>query len=74
LPGRKKFIIKAQDLSEKNIFIQCVILNIKQWNNPYFSYNERKRRGTGFFISPKPNKKLEKQVDLIALNTLVGNE
>ena len=69
LSGNKTFNVSAQDLGDKNIYIQKVILNGKDWVKPYFHYDELKNGGKlEFFMGPKPNKKWGQIVDFSELD------
>jgi predicted alpha-1,2-mannosidase len=73
LEGEKTFTMRAENLTEQNIYIQKVTLNGKQWNRPYFSYDELKNGGELVFsMGPKPNKKWGLQVDFSELNDVKG--
>ena len=71
LPGNKAFTITAENLTEQNIYIQKVKLNGKDWNKPYFSYDELKNGGELMFtMGPKPNKKWGTEVNFPELNSV----
>lgn len=64
LEGGKQFSMKAENLTEKNIYIQKVVLNGRELKKPYFMYNELKKGGElVFYMGPKPNKKWGQEVD-----------
>lgn len=64
------FTMKANNLSEKNIYIQEVTLNGKKWNKPYFFYSDLKNGGVLLFtMGPKPNKKWGTEVNFGELET-----
>jgi predicted alpha-1,2-mannosidase len=57
LSNGKKFTTIAENLSEKNIYIQSVKLNGKDWAKPYLPYSELKDGGTIIYtMGPEPNK------------------
>lgn len=69
LPADKTFKVTAQNVNNKNIYIQSVKLNGKEWNKPYFHYDELKNGGEMVFtMGPKPNKKWGKTVDFSELD------
>jgi len=69
LEGGKTFIMKAENLSEENIYIQKVILNGKEWNKPYFMYSDIIIGGElVFHMGPKPNKKWGREINFGELN------
>ena len=54
----KTFTIKAHKLSSKNIYIQSVRLNGKNWNKSYIYHQDIIRGGIlEFVMGPKPNKR-----------------
>ena len=58
LSNGKVFTMLAQDLSDKNIYVQAVRLNGKDWNTPLLPYAELKDGGELVFtMGPKPNEK-----------------
>jgi len=68
LAADKTFTMSAQNLNDKNIYIQKVMLNGKEWNKPYFHFDELKNGGElVFFMGPKPNKKWGTKVDFAEL-------
>jgi predicted alpha-1,2-mannosidase len=57
LSNGKDFTIVAENLSEKNIYIQSVKLNGKPWNKPYLPFAELASGGTIVYtMGPEPNK------------------
>jgi len=53
----KSFTITAENVSDKNMYIQSVRLNGEELNNSYISYNDIMKAGNIHFImSDKPNK------------------
>ena len=57
LSNGKTFTMIAENLSDKNIYIQSVKLNGKAWTSPFLPYREMKDGGTIVFtMGPKPNK------------------
>lgn len=58
LSNGKKFTTIAENLSEKNIYIQSVKLNGKDWTRPFLPYSELKDGGQIIYtMGPEPNKK-----------------
>ena len=58
LSNGKDFHIAANNLSDKNIYVQSVRLNGKDWNSPFLPYSELKNGGTIIFeMGSQPNKK-----------------
>jgi len=56
LQNRKTFRILANKSSRQNKFIQSAILNGKQWNKPWFSWNDIKDGGVlELEMGPRPN-------------------
>ena len=56
LSNGKTFTMRAEDLSEQNIYVQSVKLNGKDWNTPFLPYRELKNGGTLVFrLGPRPN-------------------
>ena len=54
----KTFTMKANKLSEKNIYIQAVTLNGKAWDKIYIKHEDLMNGGELVFnMGPKPNKK-----------------
>ncbi|RKD92455.1 GH92 family glycosyl hydrolase [Mangrovibacterium diazotrophicum] len=54
----KTFTMKANKLSEKNIYIQSVTLNGKAWDKTYINHEDLMNGGELVFnMGPKPNKK-----------------
>ena len=57
LSNGKTFTMIAENLSEKNIYIQSVKLNGKDWTQPFLPYSELKDGGTIVYrMGPEPNK------------------
>lgn len=57
LSNGKDFTMRADNFSDRNIYIQSVQLNGKAWNSPFLPYNELKNGGTLIFeMGPQPNK------------------
>ncbi|MCS3795524.1 GH92 family glycosyl hydrolase [Niastella sp. OAS944] len=58
LPGKKTFSLKVEQNSEKNIYIQRVILNGKPWPNSYITHQQIMQGGTMTIVmGSKPNLK-----------------
>ena len=58
LGNGKKFTMRANNISEKNSYIQDVKLNGKSWNKSFIPYSELENGGELIFkMSSKPNKK-----------------
>ncbi len=56
LSNGKKFTMTAENISDKNIYIQSVKLNGKNWNSPFLPYRELKKGGTLVFtMGPQPS-------------------
>jgi predicted alpha-1,2-mannosidase len=57
LANGKTFAITADGISDKNIYVQSVRLNGKDWNNPFLPYAELKNGGTlAFVMGPEPSR------------------
>ncbi|MGD8778019.1 MAG: GH92 family glycosyl hydrolase [Ignavibacteria bacterium] len=57
LENGKKIIIKTENLSEKNIYVQSLTLNGKKINGPFINHNDIANGGSLVFeMSSKPNK------------------
>jgi predicted alpha-1,2-mannosidase len=57
LSNGKTFTMIAENLSEKNIYIQSVMLNGKDWTRPFLPYRELKDGGTIVYqMGPEPNR------------------
>jgi predicted alpha-1,2-mannosidase len=57
LSNGKKFTMTAENLSDKNIYVQSVRLNGKNWDSPFLPYKELKRGGTlAFTMGPQPSR------------------
>ena len=62
LSNGKTFTMTAENLSEKNIYIQSVKLNGKNWTQPFLPYSELKDGGRIVYsMGPTPNKKWTQQ-------------
>ena len=62
LSNGKTFTMTAENLSEKNIYIQSVKLNGKDWTQPFLPYSELKDGGRIVYsMGPTPNKKWTQQ-------------
>lgn len=58
LPGKKTFSLKVEQNSQKNIYIQRVILNGKPWPNSYITHQQIMQGGTMTIVmGSKPNLK-----------------
>lgn len=58
LPNKKTFSLKVEQNSEKNIYIQRVILNGKPWPNSYITHQQIMQGGTMTIVmGSKPNLK-----------------
>ena len=56
LSNGKKFTMRAENLSDQNIYVQSVKLNGRSWNTPFLPYRELKNGGTLVFtMGPQPN-------------------
>jgi predicted alpha-1,2-mannosidase len=63
LPGKKTFSLKVEQNSEKNIYIQRVILNGKPWPNSYITHQQLMQGGTMTIVmGSKPNLKFGQSV------------
>lgn len=57
LAGGKTFTVLANDLSDKNIYIQAVTLNGRQYEKSYLRHQDLVKGGTLVFeMGPRPNK------------------
>jgi predicted alpha-1,2-mannosidase len=55
LSNGKTFTMIAEKLSDRNVYIQSVVLNGKKWNAPFLPYDELKNGGTIVFtMGPRP--------------------
>ncbi|MFA4948727.1 MAG: GH92 family glycosyl hydrolase [Candidatus Krumholzibacteriia bacterium] len=55
LSSGKTFTMIAEKLSDRNVYIQSVVLNGKSWNVPFLPYDELKNGGRIVFtMGPKP--------------------
>ncbi|HWI59215.1 MAG TPA: glycoside hydrolase family 92 protein, partial [Bacillota bacterium] len=53
----KKFTMTARNLTDRNIYVQSVRLNGKNWNSVFLPYSELKKGGTlEFTMGPQPNR------------------
>ena len=58
LPNKKTFSLKVEQNSEKNIYIQRVMLNGKPWPNSYITHQQIMQGGTMTIVmGSKPNEK-----------------
>ncbi|MGV8814527.1 MAG: GH92 family glycosyl hydrolase [Gelidibacter sp.] len=58
LPNKKTFIIEAENVSDKNFYIQSATLNGKDFNKTAISHEEMLKGGTLHFVmGAQPNKK-----------------
>jgi predicted alpha-1,2-mannosidase len=56
LSNGKKFAMTAENISDKNIYVQSVKLNGKNWDSPFLPYNELKDGGKIIFtMGPQPS-------------------
>jgi putative alpha-1,2-mannosidase len=56
LSNGKKFTMTAENISDKNIYIQSVKLNGKNWDSPFLPYKALKKGGTiAFTMGPQPS-------------------
>lgn len=56
LSNGKKFTMTAENLSDRNIYVQSVQLNGKSWNSPFLPYKELKDGGKiEFTMGPQPS-------------------
>ena len=54
---RQTLTVVAQDLSDKNIYVQSLTVNGKPWTSPFLPYREIKDGGQLVFVmGPEPNK------------------
>lgn len=57
LSSGKTITMRAENLSDENIYIQSVRLNGKDWDSPFLPYDELKNGGAiTFTMGPEPNK------------------
>jgi predicted alpha-1,2-mannosidase len=57
LPGGKTFTVIAEELTEKNIYIQSARLNGREWDGAYLRHEDVVRGGKlVFLMGPTPNK------------------
>jgi predicted alpha-1,2-mannosidase len=58
LSNGKDFIMTAENISDKNMYVQSVKLNGKEWNIPFLPYDQLKNGGTiAFTMGAEPNQK-----------------
>ena len=58
LENGKSFRVEAKNQSDKNVYVEKVLLNGKQIDRLYITHDEIMQGGTlTFYMSPKPNKK-----------------
>lgn len=69
LDNGKSILIRADKLSDKNIYIQKVMINGKEWNKPYFMFDQISNGGEiAFTMGSKPYKNWGKLVDFTELD------
>ena len=57
LSNGKTFTMTAENISDKNLYVQSVQLNGKPWDSPFLPYAELKDGGSiAFTMGPEPNK------------------
>jgi predicted alpha-1,2-mannosidase len=57
LSNGKIFTMTAENLSDRNMYVQSVELNGKTWNSPFLPFSELKDGGSIVFVmGPEPNK------------------
>jgi putative alpha-1,2-mannosidase len=57
LPNGKELSMEAKGLSDKNIYVQSLKVNGKDWVNPFLPYDEIKDGGTLVFtMGPRPSR------------------
>ena len=57
LSDGKNFTMTAKNLSDKNIYVQSVKLNGKNWDSPFLPYSQLKKGGTiEFTMGPQPSR------------------
>ena len=57
LSNGKDFTMTAENISDKNIYVQSVKLNGKNWDSPFLPHSELKDGGTiAFTMGPEPSK------------------
>jgi putative alpha-1,2-mannosidase len=55
LSNGKSFTMVARNISEKNIYVQSVRVNDKNWESPFLPYDELKNGGRiDFTMGPQP--------------------
>jgi predicted alpha-1,2-mannosidase len=56
LSNGSSITMNAEDISERNIYVQSVRLNGKNWDSPFLPYQELKKGGTiQFTMGPRPS-------------------
>jgi predicted alpha-1,2-mannosidase len=56
LSNGKTFSMTAENISDRNIYVQSVKLNGKNWNSPFLPYKELKHGGSiAFVMGPQPS-------------------
>jgi len=56
LSSEKKFTMTAENISDKNIYVQSVKLNGKNWSSPFLPYKQLKNGGEiDFVMGPAPS-------------------
>ena len=57
LSNGKTFTMTAENISDRNIYVQSLRVNGKNWDSTFLPYNEVKDGGTlEFVMGPQPNK------------------
>ncbi len=56
LSNGKRFVVTAEHVSDRNIYVQSVKLNGNKWESPFLPYRELKKGGTlQFVMGPEPS-------------------
>ncbi|HVO76791.1 MAG TPA: GH92 family glycosyl hydrolase [Candidatus Bathyarchaeia archaeon] len=56
LAGGRTFTMTAENLSDRNVYVQSVRLNGRRWDKPYLPFAELKNGGSiAFTMGPEPN-------------------
>ncbi len=56
LSNGRKFTVTAENLSDRNIYVQSARLNGRNWDFPFLPYRELKKGGRlEFIMGPQPN-------------------